>query len=85
MPDASLGKKHVMSDDTAFRLSRIRAAGWTAAGRYPADVDTLDEAALAVMNPYEDALEREGWAAGFVHAIKARRGRKPWHRKSVSP
>ncbi len=55
-----------MSDDASFELSRVYAKGWTA-GRDCRIDSTEDgfEAAVAALNPYQVAAERERWAKGF--------------------
>ena len=55
-----------MPDNASFELSRIYAKGWTA-GRDCRIDETEDgfAAAVAALNPYQVATERERWAKGF--------------------
>ena len=51
-----------------FRLSRVQAAGWTAAHKLP-NLAELDEAAIAALNPHRLDPERARWYAGFKSAL----------------
>ncbi len=53
-----------------FRLSRIYAEGWNAAGALSADESTEHGARECdARNPYKDDQERARWAAGFSGAL----------------
>lgn len=62
-----------MKTDNAFRLSRIYAEGWNAVRRIEtADLAELNDAAIAVLNPYSGEPERLRWSAGFMSALESR-------------
>ena len=57
-----------------FRLSRVYAAGWNAANRLATrEVDALDLARLATLNPYVLEAERSKWTSGFTNALATER------------
>ncbi len=66
-----------MSDgDAGFRLSRIRAQGAAAARKYVMDdIDVMDAAALAAINPYPETPERDGWIEGFLKTMGSKRAK----------
>lgn len=60
----------VITDDTAFRLSRIYAEGWIMASELPSnESDELDPDRIAALNPYTTEPERSRWRDGFSKAI----------------
>jgi hypothetical protein len=61
-----------MTDNDAFRLSRIEAQGWNAAQRFFAtERDDASEAKIARLNPHRADPERARWRAGFDNAVGA--------------
>jgi hypothetical protein len=61
-----------MTERDDFRLSRVYAQGWNAAGKMtPAQRVTLERGGIAALNPYPyaDKAERERWAEGFGRAL----------------
>lgn len=61
-----------MSASADFRLSRIYAKGWNAAGRLTSNqVAALDSASVAVLNPYTVETDRARWTEGFAKALGA--------------
>ena len=63
-----------MNPESDFRLSRIYAEGWNSVRRIATDdLATLDDAAIAALNPYPGAPERLRWSAGFSGALKSSR------------
>ena len=64
-----------MSAPSPYRLSRVEAEGWKAAREMaPSELTALDAAAIAALNPYAAAAERDRWSAGFNSARDAARG-----------
>ena len=60
-----------MTGGTAFKLSRIFAEGWNAAGKLSAaESDGLDPSGAAALNPYVAEPERSRWSEGFVKALR---------------
>ena len=49
-------------------MSRVQAAGWTAAHKLP-NLAELDEAGIAALNPHRLDPERARWYAGFKSAL----------------
>ena len=63
-----------MTTNETFKLSRVYAAGWNAANRLATrDVDALDLATLAALNPYVLEAERSKWTSGFTNALAKER------------
>jgi hypothetical protein len=61
-----------MSEDVAFRLSRIEAQGWNAARRFMLDeTKRPDDDRIAELNPFPADPERARWHAGFQNALNA--------------
>jgi hypothetical protein len=59
-----------MSTESDFRLSRIYAKGWNAAGRLTADEAAgLDDKSVAALNPYASEADRVRWSEGFLKAL----------------
>lgn len=59
-----------------FRLSRVYAEGWNAANRLATgEVDALDLAKLATLNPYALEADRSRWTSGFTKALATERPR----------
>ena len=59
-----------MTDQQAYRLSRIQAEGWKAARTLPAKGEPpLAAADAAARNPYKTDPERARWREGFESAI----------------
>ena len=59
-----------MTPADEFRLSRIYAQGWKAAGKMtPEQGETLDAGGVAALNPYAAGPERGRWAEGFGRAL----------------
>jgi hypothetical protein len=59
-----------VTDATAFQLSRVYAAGWSAANKLTAD--ERDAAALepiSKLNPYRTDPQRARWQDGFRDAL----------------
>ena len=69
--------------DETFRLSRVYAEGWNAANRLATvEVDALELAKLATLNPYVLEADRSRWTSGFTKALaterpKAKRKARP--------
>lgn len=62
-----------MTDNDAFRLSRVEAHGWNAAQRVLAsEANTPDDARIARINPHSSDPERERWRVGFMNAVGMR-------------
>lgn len=62
-----------MTDNEAFRLSRVEAQGWNAAHRYFAsEQGEVSAAKLAKLNPHRADPERARWNIGFKNAAEAR-------------
>jgi hypothetical protein len=60
----------MMTDNDAFRLSRVEAHGWNAAQRVLSDGARLPDAArIAKLNPHAADPERARWLAGFENAL----------------
>ena len=67
-----------MSGETDFKLSRIYAEGWNAAGQLSAaDNATFEEQGIAGLNPYAEERERTRWAEGFGNALGVSTNRLP--------
>ena len=59
-----------MSDNEAFRLSRIYAEGWNTANKLAAsERDALDLERIALLNPYALEADRSRWTKGFTKAL----------------
>lgn len=64
----------ILATNETFRLSRIYAAGWNAANQLATgEVDALDLARLATLNPYVLEAERSRWTSGFTNALATER------------
>jgi hypothetical protein len=60
-----------MTDNEAFRLSRIYAEGWNAANKLAAsERDALNLEKMAVLNPYALESDRSRWTKGFAKALE---------------
>ncbi len=65
-------RKIAMTDNDAFRLSRIEAQGWNAARRIMVgETREPDDARIAKLNPHPADPERARWHAGFKNAVGA--------------
>jgi hypothetical protein len=59
-----------MSTKSDFRLSRIHAKGWNAAGKLTADeAASMDDESAAALNPYASETDRARWSEGFLKAL----------------
>ena len=64
----------VMTDDDAFRLSRVEAHGWNAAQRVlGGEARPPDAARIAQLNPHTSDPERARWRTGFENAMGTRK------------
>jgi hypothetical protein len=65
-----------MTDNDAFRLSRVEAHGWNAAQRVLSGGALPDAARIAKLNPHASDPERARWLAGFENALGTTRKTK---------
>ena len=64
-----------MTDDDAFRLSRVEAHGWNAAQRVLSSEAQPSAAMIAKLNPHASDPERARWLAGFENAMGIRKAK----------
>lgn len=59
-----------MTDTTAFQLSRVYAAGWSAANKLTADErEAAGLQQISELNPFPSDPERARWQDGFRDAL----------------
>ncbi len=59
-----------MASTSAFQLSRVYAAGWSAANKLTADErEAADPERVAALNPFPTDPQRTRWSEGFSAAL----------------
>ncbi|HIJ37966.1 MAG TPA: hypothetical protein HPP80_03635 [Rhodospirillaceae bacterium] len=66
-----------MTEDTAFQLSRVYAAGWVAGRKCDQDNELAIDQQIASLNPHQAPEPKQRWEQGFKEALVHFRNKPP--------